>query len=403
VNLLQETVANIRGLWLRYVGLFVLAVLAVSAIGAGRLLVGVSMESTRAGVTESVAQRAITVQGDREPGGRVLDEPALAALAKVAGVASSEPVYSLPVDLELPDLPLGVDLVPVRSAVPPPLVESARAHVFPLGPGEIVVPSVVDGRDMRGELGRRVIVGHPHGMAEGSSTSERSLMTVVGLVDPSWQDDGPRTAYARASVTRQWYEQASLPASMTEVMAQQGYDKVTVLTERAGDVEGVLRRIQALGLVAVSFQQMTPSLPDVMTTISRLTDYAQWLLVAICVVAVFVVVRSLTAQRTREIGLLKALGHRSARVTAGLYLESLAVSWMACLVSVGGSVLLANVLRPLLPDGALPRGIATVWAVDWSVVGWSVVASALVVALGGALPFLRSLRLPAAEALRDFR
>ena len=401
MNLFRHTAANVKGLWPRYVGLFVLATLALSAIGAGRLLVSASTQSARAAVTESVAQRVITVTSDREPGGTVLDDSELESLLGFAGVASAEPVFALPIDVELPDLPIGVDLVPLRSSIPPPLVQSARPRVLPLAPGELLLPAVVDGRDMSDVLGRRVVVGHPEGQGQGSSTSERSPMTVVGLVDPSWQDDGPRAAYSDPSVAREWYEHASLPGTMTAVIAEQGYDKVTVLADRSEDVPGLLGRVQGRGLIAVSFQQMTPSLPDAMTTISRLTDYAQWLLVGICVVAVFVVIRSLTQQRTREIGLLKALGHRSHRVTAGLYLEGLSVSWLACLAAVAGSVLLANAVRPLLPGEALPHDAATIWSVDWSLVGWSVVGSAVVVALGGALPFLRTLRMPAADALRD--
>jgi putative ABC transport system permease protein len=401
MNLFRHALSNVKGLWPRYVGLFVLATLALSAIGAGRLLVAASAESARAAVTESVSQRAVTVTSDREPGGQVLDEDALEIVAGFAGVVSAEPVYALPVDVELPELPIGVDLVPLRSAVPPPLVESARPRVLPLAPGEILLPAVVDGRDMGDVLGRRVVVGHPQGQGQGSSSSERSGMTVVGLVDPTWQDDGTRAAYADPAVAREWYETASLPGTMRQVIADQGYDKVTVLAARSEDVDAVLARIQGLGLVAVSFQQMTPSLPDAMTTISRVTDYAQWLLVALCVVAVFVVVRSLTQQRTREIGLLKALGHRSGRVTVGLYLESLSVSWFACIAAVLGSLVLANVVRPLLPEDAVPRGGAALWSVDWSLVGWSLVGSAVVVALGGALPFLRTLRMPAADALRD--
>jgi putative ABC transport system permease protein len=403
MNLVKHASANIRGLWPRYLGLFVLAVLALSAIGASRILVGTAVASARAGVTEAVALRAISVEGDRDPGGQVLDEASLATIAALPSVASAEPVYSLPVDVGLAETPVGLDLVPVRSQVPPPLVASSRERVFPLGPGEIVLPAEVDGLDLSPQLGKRLVVDHPRGQGSGSSTSRHTPMVVVALADPSWQDDGPRSAYAAPDVTRAWFDDASAPEGAERVLAQRPHDKATVLVDRAESVPQVLSRIQGLGLVAVSFQQMAPSLPDAMTVISRLTDVAQWLLVGICVVAVFIVVRSLTTQRTREIGLLKALGHRSSRVTAGLYLESVAVAWAACIVSVGLSLVLANLARPLLPVGALPVSTSAIWAVDLPLVLTSFVGSAVVVALGGALPFLRALRLPAAEALRDGR
>ncbi|MEO7448504.1 MAG: ABC transporter permease [Humibacillus sp.] len=403
MNLMRHTAANVRGLWPRYLGLFVLAVLALSAIGASRLLVGTAVASARAGVTEAVALRAISVESNREPGGRVLDEATLATVAALPSVASAEPVYSLPVDVELAATPVGLDLVPVRPSVPPPLVARSRDRVFPLGAGEIVLPAEVDGLDLSPQLGQRVVVGHPRGQGAGSSTSQHTPMVVVALVDPSWQDDGPRSAYAAPDVTRSWFDAASAPEGAERVFAQQGYDKATVLVDRADSVSDVLSRIQGLGLVAVSFQQMAPSLPDAMTVIARLTDIAQWLLIGICVVAVFIVVRSLTAQRTREIGLLKALGHRSGRVTAGLYLESVFVSWAACIASVGVSIVVANLARPLLPAGALPVGTSTIWAVDLPLLFTSLIGAAVVVALGGALPFLRALRMPAAEALRDGR
>lgn len=403
MNVMVLAARNVRGLWPRYLSLFVLAVLAVSVVGASRMLVTASAESGRARVTESVAQRAVTVTSDREPGGRVLDVDALEEIRRDQHVASAEAVYSLPVDLELPDLPLGVDVAPVRSSVPPPLVATTRGSVFPLAAHELVVPAVIDGRDMRGELGRPVTVGHPRGQGDGSSSSLRSSMTVVGLVDPTWQDDGSRIVYAAPAVTERWFDEASGAVGMPGVIAEQGYDKVTVLAREAADVPGVLQRIQSSGLVAVSLQQMSPTLTDTMTTVSRLTDYGQWLLIGLCTVAAFVVIRSLTVQRTREIGLLKALGHSSGRVTAGLVVEGLGVTWLACIVSVGASAVLANALRGLLPADSFAADAGLIRSVDWGVVLWSFPGAVLVVVLGGALPFLRALRLPAAEALRDAR
>ncbi|HET7398305.1 MAG TPA: hypothetical protein VFJ94_07260 [Intrasporangium sp.] len=89
--------------------------------------------------------------------------------------------------------------------------------------------------------------------------------------------------------------------------------------------------------------------------------------------------------------------------SASLLLESLLVSWLACAASVVVSLVAVNVLRRLLPAGLLPAAVSGVWGVDWAVFGGSLGVSAVVVAVGGALPFLRALRLDAAEALRDWR
>jgi len=318
-------------------------------------------------------------------------------------VASVEPTYPVAVDLQLPDVLIGLDLVPLRPSMPPPLVRSVRDAVFPLGTREIVLPSSIDGRDMSPQLGQTITVGHPEGMGQGSSTSVTERVVVVALSDPAWQDDGPRSAFGNGRDVEAWFALSAKPLSMEEVLAQQGVDKATVVTTSAADVPSVLRTVQAMHLSAVAFQQLTPTLPDTLNTVSRLTSVMEWVLVILGAAAVFVIVRSLVLQRTREIGLLKALGHSSHRITLTLLLETLVVSWGACAVAAALSVVLSNAVRPMLPADLLPKAVSGIWRVDWSTLSGSLAAAALVVVLGSALPLVRAMRLDPAEALRDWR
>jgi putative ABC transport system permease protein len=100
-------------------------------------------------------------------------------------------------------------------------------------------------------------------------------------------------------------------------------------------------------------------------------------------------------ERTREIGVLRAVGWSRRRVLAAVLIEALSVGAAAWVVGAALGVLLAKsiVLMPVVAQFLRPRFAVTHFAL-------AVGAALLLSVIGGALPAWRAARISPAEALR---
>ncbi|HZY92552.1 MAG TPA: ABC transporter permease [Thermoplasmata archaeon] len=125
---------------------------------------------------------------------------------------------------------------------------------------------------------------------------------------------------------------------------------------------------------------------------------------ALVVVTTMVVV---TSRRTREFGLMKALGHRNSRILAQVSLESFLVALLGLPAAFGLALLLGPAVAEWAVGGAaggyaggqLLNGVQIVLTTDLLLVGLAV--TLLFGVLGAIYPSIRALRLPPTEALRD--
>jgi putative ABC transport system permease protein len=107
-------------------------------------------------------------------------------------------------------------------------------------------------------------------------------------------------------------------------------------------------------------------------------------------------------QRTRELGLLKAIGWSGRRILSALMLELAAVGAAAAvggvvlgvLASLAGTTVISGLKLDLLPVD--PWGLPSL-----GLLAAAVVAVPLCVALGGLRSALRAVRIDADDALRD--
>jgi putative ABC transport system permease protein len=100
-------------------------------------------------------------------------------------------------------------------------------------------------------------------------------------------------------------------------------------------------------------------------------------------------------ERTREIGILRAVGWRPSRIVRLVLYESLLLSLAGAGLGIAGAIALVSVLSSLPAAGGYIRP-----GVSWAVVGQGLLTAVAVGLIGGAYPAMRGARLRPTEALR---
>jgi putative ABC transport system permease protein len=187
----------------------------------------------------------------------------------------------------------------------------------------------------------------------------------------------------------------------------QEYSQVAVIAAEGTDPEAVQRAIEAVlpdGLEAITAaEQIEEGREGVETGVG----FFNTVLLAFAGIGIFVgsfliqnTYRIVVAQRTRELGMLRAVGATGRQVTWLVILEALVVGFLASVVGVGVGVLLAVGLRALFgvlgidfPQGALSVAPRTV------IVG--LVVGTLVTVAAAILPAFKAARIPPVAALQE--
>ena len=149
------------------------------------------------------------------------------------------------------------------------------------------------------------------------------------------------------------------------------------------------------------------ALQGALDSILASSEFAQYVALVSGALIIVVVMVVVTSHRTREFGLMKALGYRNSRILGQVSLESLVVA----LAGLPVALLLATFLGPDLAQWAI-GGAATGYVGQQLLIGAQVTLTTEIVALGAlitgifgclgaAYPSLRALRLPPTEALRN--
>jgi putative ABC transport system permease protein len=402
---LELALQNLRSYGTRLRGLAILIVLAcVFGLTAAAVVAEAGTVSHHQ-VAEADAIRSIAVRAQPErPDLRKLTHTALAGLSKVPGVDSVEPW--LQASFAFKDrsgvAALLYGTAPQAHALPP-VVRSVRASAFPLRPGEAVIPQASAGVDLSVLLGKRIVVSYTRKVGEGAGEAVSDSITVVGLYDQKYQEDGPDAAYVdSASVVRWAAGRAGIPPS--DYLEADGYRQATVLASRADQVSSVLAEVRRQGFDAVSLAAHLHELPQTMKLLKWLAVAVTGALILYTLIAGFTVSSGFVRQRTHEIGLLKAVGFARVRVLRIFLLEltAIGIGSAACGVVLGNVVGLGaaiglrgrSFLGVTMPDGL------SIPSPSWSLALLIGPAAACVV--GGVLPARRAAALAPDEALRDW-
>lgn len=396
--------ANVTAFWRRFLGLAILV-----GIGTGiclpLLAVAADADSAaQARITEGVVLRSIelTRQGDR-PNGVTISPRAITQIASMGEVSSVEPSIQATIGIKTATIPgaLLYATVPRPSRLPP-ITKSVRPHTFPLAGDEAVLPAQAQGMDLTPLLGSRVTVDYQQTTGTGEGRGAQDQITVVGIFDPEWQIDGADSAYVANGPLLTWASSvAALPTG--RFLETHGYDKATVVAKTAADVPGLLAKLQRLGFSATSLQQRMTELPSILRLIRLVSRVLTGALIVFTLLGAGVLSGSLVRQRTREIGLLKAVGYRTRSVLAMFLLELGIVGLVAgagglLLGTAGGGLLDRALTRS--PDLALYVGGRSLPPAGTVLMLVSIPAVAMV--LGGLVPARRGARMEPSGALKDW-
>ncbi len=367
-------------------------------------LVGHAANAAQESINEGPALRTVELrdQTDR-PDIKALRGTHLAALASVPHVTLVEPWVQASFGIKTPQI--GGALLyatPARESEPPPIVKSIRDAVFPLRGKEIVLPARSQDENLEVLLGQQVPVTYTRKIAEGEGESASDTVTVVAVYDPKYAIDGPAAAYAPRDLIVRWASaRAGVPEADFEMTV--GYRKVYAMVDASENVPAVVQTMRSAGYEAVSVRERLTALPAGLRTIRLLGFVVFGLLLFYGAFSGIAISGSFMKARTREIGLLNAIGFRQNRIMRILLLELALVGGLAGVLGAALGVL-ATMVAGFVASGKDIAGIAMPAGIAWP--GWQwvlliLLTPPLTVAIGGLLPAWRVARLQPDLALRD--
>lgn len=367
----------------------------VNSVNGGGQLQQVLVQPNRPNSTQHVPlDRTAVAQLGKQPyvqsaWGEVVVTGVLSA-PTVPNVASPTVLYSLPPheQLQATGIVLAAGRMPGSNTISEGVISAEEAKRLGLAPDQAVGRRVV----FLGQYPGRPAVGPP------AAKPVQMAVTVVGVAASTQQDSQPWVRVP-THVAEQYWSQSAAANGWTQDM----YSDAVVLANSLDRVQSVRDEVQARGYAAL-------------TTEDRLRDVAQRLryadlaltglaVLAMVIAAVLIVNTMLAAvlERTREIGVLKAVGARARDVTLIFVTEAALIGAAAGIMGVAISALLARGANSAV-DG-LARAEGAHLDLRLFQLGPVIVVAALLFAfvlsmLSGLLPALRAARLDPLQALR---
>jgi ABC-type antimicrobial peptide transport system permease subunit len=181
------------------------------------------------------------------------------------------------------------------------------------------------------------------------------------------------------------------------------FNSITLVSESSGTVDVVAKEVKDLGYQATTTSDFLKGFGQFITILEiGLSGLAAIALVVACL-GIANTMYTAVLERTREIGIMKALGARSADVR-GMFMSEAAMIGLigggvglllAALVSVVGNVIVNNIAA----NQGIPLDLS-VFRLTWWLIAGALALATLFSALSGFFPALRASRLDPVAALR---
>jgi putative ABC transport system permease protein len=181
------------------------------------------------------------------------------------------------------------------------------------------------------------------------------------------------------------------------------FQSITLVSDSAGTVDKVATEVKGLGYDATTTSDFLKGFSQFITVLEiGLSGLAAVALIVACL-GIANTMYTAVLERTREIGIMKALGARSADVRAMFLSEAGFIGLLgggvglliAGLVALIGNVIVNNIAS----NQGIPLDL-TVFRVTWWLIAGALALATLFSALSGFFPALRASRLDPVAALR---
>jgi putative ABC transport system permease protein len=313
----------------------------------------------------------------------------VAAIGEVPGVVDVAPTLTIPLRARTDGAELTLPVI----GTTPPYFDIAGDPLLGGGvfdaPDEIVIDesaarSLFEGTAPAQAIGREVQVGG-------------STLTVAGVIaDPAlMQSFG---GFGGASSLRVGFVYASLDRLLS-LTNQQYVSQVILRADEPGRVEDVRRAVQAMleqrhgvrDITTISLARILDRVNEALAVITGFLAALAGISLLVGGIGIMNIMLAVVAERTREIGIIRALGATRRAVVVQFLTEAVLISLLGGLVGLGVALLSAAAIEAALEVPA---------AVTPGIVGLALGVSTVVGIVFGVLPAWRAARLDPIRALR---
>jgi len=277
----------------------------------------------------------------------------------------------------------------------------------------IIGQHVTAGRNLTGGDTDSILIGKGLADAMGVQVGDRitmvgrsqhdqmrqRTMTVVGIFDLGMADIEKQTVYISLGEAQSLFD---LNGQATEV---------AVFLKHLGQENAVIRTMKAglpTGYEIESYEANYPDLASAITTKSGIMDIFSVIIIAIAGVGILNLLLMAIYERTREIGMLGAIGLRPAQISVLFVLEGLMIGFVGIAVGIVFGLIVNGILRQVgLDFGSLTSAasymaliqgrVYSSWGVEKLPLRVSIVA--IISALAALIPAIEAGRREPAEAL----
>lgn len=282
-------------------------------------------------------------------------------------------------------------LTPLVAALTPELVTGR----LPVANNDIILASRPDSPPP--QLGPTFLV-----ITTEAGAAEIPVEVVGYFSDSDLSYAGPSAALGASALVNQALSKQS-GLSEADLSSQLLYDAVYVRAASLGEVVGVQRALQGRGFDASSVAGAEPAIPEGLTAASSARPWLATLVLLVSIMAGAVVGSGMRADRSREVGVLRAVGWTTLHVTGVHLAEVAVVTMVAALAAVAVGVILSWWAVPALTSFLAP-GIGVESPMVDALTAALLLTSLPLGGILGSAPAIRALaKLPPDAALRSLR